>query len=175
MTAQGEHHLHIGRAVGRSQKTDERPWRSQPEAAWSRWVVPASCVSNVIRAVLAPVLVLDFAPTRRGSRQSQRGEGTLFPRVCFACPKHLRLYPCLSLCNSSLFPFYCSCAPLHHSLTLRPNSTHALSFFLLLSSVIRCFGQFRQTVTPSGCQLLPVLSNNSLLASFLIRLFVPRA
>lgn len=147
MTAQGEHHLlHIGRAVGTSQKTDERPWRSQPEAAWSRWVVPASCVSNVIRAVLAPVLVLDFAPTRRRSRQSQRGEGTLFPRVCFALAQSTSVFILAFPFATSLFSL--SIAPVRRFITpLRcgPNSTHALSFFLLLSSVTRCFGQFRHT------------------------------
>lgn len=136
MTAQGEHHLlHIGRAVGTSQKTDERPWRSQPEAAWSRWVVPASCVSNVIRAVLAPVLVLDFAPTRRRSRQSQRGEGGHALSSCvFRLPKAPS--PSLSL------PF-----PLQH-----------LSFpFLLLlcaaSSLPYAAGLILRTLYPSFCFL----------------------
>ncbi|KAG9954699.1 hypothetical protein KCU85_g396, partial [Aureobasidium melanogenum] len=96
---------------------------------------------------------------------------------------------CVSLAQSTFsvfilaFPFATSLfslsiAPVRRFITpLRcgPNSTHALSFFLLLSSVTRCFGQFRHTVTPSGCQVLPVLSNNCILASFLIRLFDPRA
>lgn len=158
MTIQGEHHLlHIGRAVGTSQKTDERPWRSQPEAAWSRWVVPASCVSNVIRAVLAPVLVLDFAPTRRGSRQSQRGGGHALSSCVFRLPKappslslpfplqHLSFPFLLLLCAASslpyaaglilrtLYPSFCFLALLAAALASldRPSLLPVVNFFLL--------------------------------------------
>lgn len=177
MTAQGEHHLlHIGRAVGTSQKTDERPWRSQPEAAWSRWVVPASCVSNVIRAVLAPVLVLDFAPTRRRSRQSQRGEGTLFPRVCFALAQSTSVFILAFPFATSLFslpiaPVRRFITPLRCGLILRT----LYPSFCFLALLPAALASSDTPLTPSGCQLLPVLSNNCILASFLIRLFDPRA
>lgn len=136
--------------------------------------VRASCVSNVIRAVwglLAPVLVLDFAPTRRGSRQSQRGRARSF-LVCVSLAQStfvfILTFPfATSRLSLSIAPVRCSITPLRCGLIL--------SFFLLLSSVTRCFGQSRQTVTPSGCQLLHLSSTNSLLASFLIRLFDPRA
>jgi hypothetical protein len=87
-------------------------------------------------ACLTLLRLVEEAVSLKGGRRV----GTLFPRVCFACPKHLlRLYPHLSLCNISLS---LSIAPVRRSITpLRCGLI--LSFFLLIRSVSRCFGQSR--------------------------------